>query len=57
MNDLTELTIKETAPTSGVPSDNPDFSDRARGTASEATVAKVSSRSNDALSLALASAR
>src|SRR2546426_6920018 len=29
------LTIKETAPTSGLPSDNPDFSDRARGTASE----------------------
>ena len=31
-----QLTIKETAPTSGLPSDNPDFSDRARGTASEA---------------------
>src|SRR2546422_3006751 len=30
-----QLTIKETAPTSGLPSDNPDFSDRARGTASE----------------------
>jgi osmotically-inducible protein OsmY len=31
-----QLTIKETAPTSGLPSDNPDFSDRARSTASEA---------------------
>jgi len=31
-----QLTIKETAPTSGLPSDNPDFSDRVRGTASEA---------------------
>jgi hyperosmotically inducible protein len=31
-----QLTVKETAPTSGLPSDNPDLSDRARGTASEA---------------------
>src|SRR5205814_10723393 len=30
-----QLTLKETAPTSGVPSDNPDLSDRARATASE----------------------
>ena len=29
-----QLTVKETAPTTGLPSDNPDLSDRARGTAS-----------------------
>ena len=31
-----QLTIKETAPTSGLPGDNPDFSDRARGAANAA---------------------